>query len=67
MTTHLPKRTKDFTSEDFAGEYNAMYQALKALITAREIKLKHGKTDTYKALAAEAWQQAENAVYLVEL
>lgn len=63
---HLPKRPKEVLTEEFANEHNAMYQALKALLVAKEIKAKHGKTDTYKSLAAAAWEQAENAIYLVE-
>ncbi len=63
---HLPKRPKEVMTETFANEHNAMYQALKALLAAKAIKEKHGKTDTYKALAAAAWEQAENAIYLVE-
>lgn len=64
--SHLPKRPKEPLTEEFANEHNAMYQALKALLVAKAIKFKHGKTDTYKALAAAAWEQAENAIYLVE-
>lgn len=63
---HLPRHPKDALTEAFANEHNAMYQAIKALLAAKAIKEKHGKTDTYKALAADAWAQAENAVHLVE-
>ena len=63
---HLPKWPKVVGTEVFANEHNNMYHALKALLTAKAIKEKHGRTATYDALKADAWAQAENAIYLVE-